>query len=122
MNNKKIYVRYAIQSKLKIFKSKLKQISLNFLEKSTIFLFTKNNFTNKIEGLKKLNYHERLERLGMYSMERRRERYLIINSWQQIENVKENILKLERENHRNEEGTLGRRKCIKSPTIPSQQH
>ena len=55
----------------------------------------------------------------MYSMGRRRERYLIINAWQQIENAKENILKLESGNHENpEEGTLGRR-CIKSPMIPS---
>ena len=78
------------------------------------------NFTGKIEGLEKLNYHQRLEKLDMYSMERRRERYLIINAWQQIENVKENILKLETGNHGNpEEGTLGRRRCIKSQTIPT---
>ena len=32
------------------------------------------SFTSKIEGLEKLNYHERLKRLNMYSMERRRER------------------------------------------------
>ena len=73
----------------------------------------------KIEGLEKLNYHQRLERLSMYSMERRRERYLIINAWQQIENVKENMLKIETENNRDqEEGTLGRRRCIKPLTIP----
>ena len=51
------------------------------------------NFTCKIQGFEKLNYHQRLERLGMFSMERRRERYLIINAWQQIEDVKVNILK-----------------------------
>ena len=46
-------------------------------------------------------------------MERRRERYLIIYTWQQIENVKENILKMETGSHGNpEEGTL-RRLCIK---------
>ena len=54
----------------------------------------------------------------MYSMERGRERYLIINAWQQIENVKENMLKLETGNHGDpEKGTLGR--CIKSQTIPT---
>ena len=42
-----------------------------------------------------LDYHERLKKLNMYSLERRRERYLIINGWQQIENIKENVLKLE---------------------------
>ena len=35
------------------------------------------NFTSKIEGLEKLNYHQRLKRLKMYSMERRRERYMV---------------------------------------------
>ena len=49
-------------------------------------------FTGKIKLLEKLNYHQRLERLGMYSMGRRRERYLIINAWQKIEDFKEKIL------------------------------
>ncbi len=47
----------------------------------------------------------------MYSLERRRERYLIIYGWQQIEGIKENILKLqisERESSRR----------IKSKQIP----
>ena len=75
-----------------------------------------------VTASKWLNYHQRLERLGMYSMKRRRERYLIINAWQQIENVKENILKLEIENNGDpEEGTLGRRRCIKSQMIPTTQ-
>ena len=78
------------------------------------------NFTSKIEGLEKLNYHQRLKKLRMYSMERRRERYLIINAWQQIENEKENILKLETGNSDDpEERTMGRRRCIKSPVIPT---
>ena len=71
------------------------------------------NFTSKIEGMEKLNYHQRLKRLRMYSMERRRERYLIINAWQEIENVKENILKLETGNNGDPvERTLGRRRCL----------
>ena len=41
-----------------------------------------------------LDYHERLKKLGMYSLERRREIYFIIYGWQQIENIKENILDL----------------------------
>ena len=78
------------------------------------------SFTSKIEGLEKLNYHERLKRLNMYSMERQRERYLIINAWQQIEGIKENILNLETGMLGNqEEGTIGRRRCIKSTTIPT---
>ena len=75
---------------------------------------------SKIEGIEKLNYHQRLKRLRMYSMERRRERYLIINAWQQIENEKENILKLKTGNNGDpEERTLGRRRCIRSWAIPT---
>ena len=78
------------------------------------------NFTSKIEGMEKLNYHQRLKKLRMYSMERRRERYLIINAWQQIEKEKENILKLETGNNGGpEEGIMGRRRCIKSRAIPT---
>ena len=39
------------------------------------------NFTSHIDGMEGLNYWERLEALGMYSQERRRERYLIIFTW-----------------------------------------
>ena len=78
------------------------------------------NFTSKIEGLENLNYHQRLKRLGMYSLERRRERYMIINAWQQIEDVKENILNLETGNSEDsEEETIGRRRCLKSRAIPT---
>ena len=78
------------------------------------------NFTSRIEGLESLNYHQRLKRLGMYSLERRRERYLIINAWQQMEDVKENILNLEAGNGGDlGEETIGRRRCIKSQTIPT---
>ena len=52
-------------------------------------------FTSKIQGMEGLNYHERLESLKMYSLERRRDRYQIIYGWQQITGIKENILELE---------------------------
>ena len=51
-------------------------------------------FTKKIEGMEELNYHQRLKELKMYSMERRRERYVIIYGYQQLEGIKENVLKL----------------------------
>ena len=38
-------------------------------------------------------YHERFKNLNMYSLERR-ERYMIINDWQRLEVIKENILRL----------------------------
>ena len=53
------------------------------------------NFTSKIEGLESLNYHERLRKLKLYSLERRRERYMIISAWRHIEGLTENILGLE---------------------------
>ena len=52
------------------------------------------NFTSKIDGLEHLNYHQRLKKLKLYSLERRRERYMIINAWQQIEGIIENVLGL----------------------------
>ena len=52
------------------------------------------NFTKKIKGMEELNYHERLKKLNMYSLERRRERYMIIYGWQQLEGIKENVLRL----------------------------
>ncbi len=52
-------------------------------------------FTTKISCLEEINYHERLKRLGIYSLEIRWERFLVINIWQQFEGIKENDLKLE---------------------------
>ena len=56
-------------------------------------------FTRKIDGMEGLNYHGRLRRLNMYSLERR-DRYRIIYGWQQIEGIKENIMKLRINNNR----------------------
>ena len=42
-------------------------------------------YTKRIEGMEGKNYHQRLKCLNLYIMERRRERYMIINAWQQIE-------------------------------------
>ena len=39
------------------------------------------NFTKKIYGMEDLNYRERLEKLYLYSQERRRDRYMIIFIW-----------------------------------------
>ena len=53
------------------------------------------SFTSRIEGMEDRNYHQRLKELKIYSLERRRERYLIIYAWEQIENIRENIQNLE---------------------------
>ena len=52
------------------------------------------SFTNRIRGMERLDYHQRLKELELYSLERRRERYLIILAWQMIEGIKENTLNL----------------------------
>ena len=57
-------------------------------------------FTSKIEGMEEKDYHERLKLLNLYSLERRRERYLVIYAWQMIEGIKENVLKLQSTNGR----------------------
>merc|ERR1712240_255040 len=70
------------------------------------------NYTCKIKGMKNLNYHEQLRKLNLYSLERRRERLMIINAWEQLEGIKENVLRLET-------GTIESRRCIRSTTIPT---
>ena len=45
------------------------------------------SFTTKIHGLEQLNYWERLAATGLYSLQRRKERYLIIYTWKIIENL-----------------------------------
>ena len=42
-------------------------------------------FTDKIEGLQDLNYWQRLEKLNLYSVHRRYERYIIIYIWKVLE-------------------------------------
>ena len=59
-----------------------------------------------------MDYHKRLKKLGLYSLERRRERFLIINAWQQLEGERECVLKLRT-------GKEGRRRCLKLATIPT---
>merc|ERR1712198_395255 len=58
------------------------------------------SFTNRIRGMKRLDYHQRLKELELYSLERRRERYLIILAWQMIEGIKENTLNLKTSRNR----------------------
>ena len=70
------------------------------------------NFTSKIKGMEDLDYHQRLKKLDMYSLERRRERFLIINAWEQLEDEKRNVLGLT-------SGSNGRKRMIKTATIPS---
>ena len=43
------------------------------------------NFIRKITGVQHLSYWEQLQELSMYSLERRRERYIIIYTWRIME-------------------------------------
>ena len=52
-------------------------------------------FTKNIEGLENLDYHQRLKECNLYSMERRRERYMIIYAWQILEDIKTDVLGLQ---------------------------
>ena len=44
-------------------------------------------FTKHIKGFSSFSYHERLSNLKMYSLQRRRERYIIIYVWKILENT-----------------------------------
>ena len=44
------------------------------------------NFTSKIWGMENLDYWERLKKLQLFSLERRRERYMILHTFKIIEN------------------------------------
>ena len=59
-----------------------------------------------------MDYHERLKKLNLYSLERRRERFMIIYGWQQLEEKRENILRLT-------ETKSERARMIITPRIPN---
>ena len=82
-----------VKSKLEyccIVWSPVQQTYINELEK------IQKTFTSKIDGMEGLDNHERLEKLDLYSLERRRDRYFIIYGWQQLEGLKENVLGLKK--------------------------
>ena len=49
------------------------------------------SFTAQIENVKHLNYWERLQYLKLYSLERRRERYIVIYTWKILEGLVPNF-------------------------------
>ncbi len=59
-----------------------------------------------------LNYHQRLKKLKLYSLERRPERFMLINTWQQFEGLRENVLQFR-------ERWIGRNRNIKSNRVPT---
>ena len=53
---------------------------------NTLELLQKN-FVKRINGISAFNYWEQLKKLGLYSLQRRRERYLIIYLWKILEGI-----------------------------------
>ena len=59
--------------------------------------------TSKIEGLRELNYHQRLRRLKLYSMQRRRERFIAIYMFKVEKGLVPNNLHMQFYRNRREE-------------------
>ena len=55
-------------------------------------------FIKRIKGIEHLTYPEQLKKLRLYSLERRRERYLIIYLWKMLENLVPKCIDLRRRN------------------------
>ena len=67
-----------------------------YLQKDIIKMESvQRSFTARIAGLKEMNYHERLRHLGLYSLQRRRECYIIIQIWKIWKGINPNDVKLE---------------------------
>ena len=71
------------------------------------------SFTAKIKGLEDYNYHERLRKLKLYSLQRRRERYVLIHAYKIYLKLAPNDPNLEFHNHPRL-GLQCRRKMIKT--------
>ena len=52
-------------------------------------------FTSKISGTTELNYWDRLRQLSLMSLQRRRERYIILHMWKVLHSTTSNDLNIE---------------------------
>ena len=52
-------------------------------------------FTSKISGMTELNYWDRLRQLSLMSLQRRRERYIILHMWKVLHSITSNDLNIE---------------------------
>ena len=50
------------------------------------------SFTKYISGMQSLSYHQRLNALRLYSLQRRRDRYIVIYMWKILENLVPNLI------------------------------
>ena len=53
------------------------------------------SFTSRIENYKHLNYHQRLAKLRLMSLQRRRERYIIIQMYKVLQDLSPNDLNIQ---------------------------
>ena len=52
-------------------------------------------FTSKISGMTELNYWDRLQQLSLMSLQRRKERYIILHMWKVLHSTMSNDLNIE---------------------------
>ena len=57
------------------------------------------SFTSRIDNMEQLNYWERLAKLKLFSLQRRRERFLIIHTWKIFKELAPNDLHLKFHHH-----------------------
>ena len=57
------------------------------------------SFTSKIDNMQNLNYWERLEKLKLFSLQRRRERFIIIHTWKVYKHLAPNDVGLKFHEH-----------------------
>ena len=73
-------------------------------------------FTERIQGMSDLNYWDRLKKLGILSLQRRRERYSIIMAWKMANGEAPNNIGIRfYQNHR-----LGKRAEVPTGNMPHQ--
>ena len=65
----------------------------------TLVESVQRSFTSKIKGLENQDYWQRLETLKLFSLQRRRERYIIIVMWKIFKGMAPNDLQFEFKNH-----------------------
>ena len=73
------------------------------------------SFTSRIKGLEHLNYWERLKALSLYSLQRRRERYLIIYVWKIVQGLAPNFEREELRIKTYGDGSRLGRRCLLPP-------
>ena len=78
-------------------------------------------FTSRIAGLQDFNYWQRLDKLNLYSLQRRRERYIIIYVWKILTGLAPNFEREDLGIKAQGEGTRLGRKCLLPPLVRTRE-